>query len=339
MPLAYDYITSRSFWRLVYPPERSPSDKVKTPPLELFVSNSRDVRNALSSWVTQDILNLDDGRVHVLAFSRNNRRVSKFHSTYVWPHALPDGSLLDLGTGAFVSSPEFTFLQIAATHSIIQTVAYGDEICGRYAFDPFNERGLRKRIPLTNKAKLSSYLDSIDAMFPSNYPGVKKARRALQYIIEESASPMETVDEMLLCLPYKLGGYGLPKPHMNKAITLSPSAARIAKKSVCYGDMCWNKPALIDIEHQGLLDHDEPLKFEEDRQRINGIKAMGYEVIELTNKQVKDFAGFESIAMHLAKRLDKWIYVSKRGGISSRVALRKELFEWNQAGGRKMRYQ
>mgnify|MGYP007055184147 FL=1 len=39
--------------------------------------------------------------------------------------------------------------------------------------------------------------------------GRKKAARALQYVMGDSASPRETALAMLLCLPYRLGGYGI----------------------------------------------------------------------------------------------------------------------------------
>ena len=61
---------------------------------------------------------------------------------------------------------------------------------------------------------------------------------------------METMDEMLLCLPYKYGGYGLKKPLMNTPINLQGRASIITGKSKCIADLCWPEAKLI-LEHQG----------------------------------------------------------------------------------------
>ena len=329
MLLAYDYITSRSFWRLVYPADRAPNYSAPTPPLSAFAYNYCDVEKLVSDWATPTLLNLDDGRVHVLVFDRNHRRTSHFHEAHAWTSDVPDGSLLDLGTGAFVSSPSFTFLQTAAMHSLVDTVAYGMELCGSFSFDPLSDRGMRKRVPLVTLGQLRAYLSHARTC-----SGYKQACKALDYIVEGAASPMEATDEMLLCLPYRYGGYGVPKPEMNELIELDESAVRIAKRSVCFADLCWMEQKL-DVEHHGKHDHDDESGFLSDRARTMALENMGFEVIEITNEQVRDIEVFESTAIRIANKLGKRIRPDKLGATPERVALRQVLFSWNRAGGRR----
>ena len=327
MLLAYDYITSRSFWRSVYPPDRIPGNACRTPPLDCFACNELDVQRLKSDWVTKELLEEEDGRLHVLSFQRNARRSSESHLVRAWTQRVPDGAFFDLGTGAFVLSPEFIFLHIAATHSLAETIAYGDEICGCYSFDSLSESGLRQRLPLTNTGKLWQFISSARGL-----PGHGKAVRAITHLVENSASPMETANEMFACLPYRMGGYCLHKPEMNYPVELSPEAARMTRKSMSYIDLCWPNH-LVGIEHQGRRFHAGETSFAADRARMNALREMGFEVIEMTGNQIADLTTFESHVLYIAKRIGKRIDRSKLGPTPERLALREMIFSWNRTGG------
>ena len=126
-------------------------------------------------------------------------------------------------------------------------------------------------------------------------------------------------------------------PLMNHRIELSKAAARIAKRSVCYGDLCW--PGLmLDVEHNGAYDHDGSESFYSDRARVDALIAEGYEVLELTGKLVADLEAFEEVALHIAKLQGKRIRKEARGATDARMALRNELYAWNARGGRPKRW-
>ena len=111
--------------------------------------------------------------------------------------------------------------------------AFGNELCGLYSFDRKEDRGFRKRsVPLTTTEKLDAYLEHA-----KECRGHRRALAALAQMVDRSASPMETFDEMAMCLPYRLGGYGIPKFLMNAQIPLTPRAKRIAQRETCYLDM------------------------------------------------------------------------------------------------------
>jgi len=154
--------------------------------------------------------------------------------------------------------------------------------------------------------------------------------------VENSASPAETKDEMLICLPFRYGGYNVLVPELNPEFPLSPAAARFVHKSVLYPDLFWEN-ANLAIEHYGWYDHSGKTKSASDRARVNALKEMGLEVIELTADQVGDLAVFETIVVRIAALVGKLIDPSKLGPLPQRIALRHELSEWNANGGRKSR--
>ena len=228
-----------------------------------------------------------------------------------------------------MESPAFMFLHAACLLSFSQLVAFGDELCGLYCFDARENRGFRKRTkPILDKERLEHLLQQAHGC-----KGHNKAMKAFSYVIERSASPMETFDEMTLCLPYRQGGYTLANPLMNHRVDLTPKAARVAKREKCYLDMGYPLQKL-DIEHHGKLDHSSYDDIVSDRARVNGLKEMGYEVIELTSDQVGDLFAYEIIIRRIARILGKRLWKQKLGATPERLLLRKELFAWNHSYGR-----
>ena len=328
MQLVLDITTSAEFWRKVYSADRTPIAPSTFVPGECACT-ARDVLEFAPSWITEEFLKPIDGRLHVLVFDLKSRRRSAAHVAHVWSAEVPEGSFYDLGGDVFVASPGFMFLAAASTISLVALIAFGCELCGLYSFDADEKRGFRKRSkPLTTARKLRDYL-----MGAKGCPGCAKALSALSHVVDNSASPMETFDVLALCLPYRLGGYGLQVPVMNKEVPLSPRAARIAKRQRCFADMCY-EAIKLDIEHHGKLDHSSEGDVASDRARVNALKEMGYEVIELTIGQVGDLVAFEYIVERIAKLLGKRLRKIRLGAISERVALRKELFGWNRSNGR-----
>ena len=106
-----------------------------------------------------------------------------------------------------VVSPEVLFLEMAAQLSGIELVKLGYELCGVYSL-PMSQpnyagtpRGYSRRKALTSVARLTAHVAS-----QSNNRSVKKARWALRYVLDGSASPRETELSMLMVLPRKWAG-------------------------------------------------------------------------------------------------------------------------------------
>ena len=317
------------FWRIVYPAKRVLQDNTTNPIGDNCALTAHDVWNLAPSWLTRDYLAKGAHVIGVLARGgTNTHRKSSTHVANLWNAPFPPGSFYALNNNVYISSPCFVFLQMARKLRFAQLIAYGNELCGTYAFDRNNKRGMRTRkMPLITKSLLATYLKDAKGC-----PGCASATKALPYIIEESASPMETLDEMLMSLPCRYGGYSNPAPTMNEEVPLPPKIARLARLTKCYTDMSWPN-VLYDLEHQGLYDHADPQRYDADRRRINALRLMGYEVIELTHEQVADWQAFETLALHTAKVIGHRIDKSNLGLTGVRRDLRTTLFAWNAAYG------
>lgn len=328
MNLVLDISTSLEFWRRIYYTDRAPASPGPVS-ISQCASAKAEVEKLAPTWAKPEFLAPIGGRLHVLVFGKAPRRRSSDHVVHVWNGPVPEGSFFNCGKGVLIASPGFIFLGAASLLSDIRLIALGHELCGLYGFDESDERGFRKRsVPLTTIAQLRQYLACA-----KDCRGWSKANAALQHVVERSASPMETFDVMAMCLPYRLGGYCLRRPIMNYEVKLSSRAARIAKQSTCYPDMCYPKVPL-DVEHYGQYDHSKPEDKASDRARVNALKEMGYEVIELTCDQVDDLLAFEYIIQRVARLTKKRIDHRKLGATPARLRFRAEIIAWNKSSGR-----
>jgi len=84
--------------------------------------------------------------------------------------------------------------------------------------------------------------------------GHTRALRALRFVADNAASPMEAVLVMLLTLPYRLGGYGLPMPELNGIIYPKKRVSQFAGKSFYRGDLLWRDAGVV-AEYNSDLEH------------------------------------------------------------------------------------
>ena len=160
-----------------------------------------------------------DGQIDILVPEANLRCTSLIHKAHVWSRPLAPGSFFEVRPGIYVASPELIFLQMASILDLPHLVKLGDELCSSYREDDYDARGFMQVTPRTNVARLARYIDKM-----AGCKGAKAARYALRFVAGNAASPMEVALVMLLCLPKRYGGYGLPLPEMNGLVgTAQPS--------------------------------------------------------------------------------------------------------------------
>ena len=294
-----------------------------------FASTAEDVWGLAPAWVTPRFLKPENGVLHVLAFEHKCRGGSKTHAMHVCTSELPEGSLYALRDGVYVCSPEFVFLQLAQTLDLIQLIAYGFELCGLYAFDEYAERGMVQRsVSLVTLAQLTRFVENANGM-----RGRKRALEALRFIQENSASPMETVCALLLSLPYRFGGYSLPKLVLNLQIDVPRSLRPLCPKGYVRADLRVPGTLLV-LEYLGEFDHSGRNSMQADRGRVAALREMGYEVVELTSMQVWNLEAFEIIAKRTSKAFGKRIRSGELGATAARVRLANILRSWNDSSGR-----
>jgi len=238
----------------------------------------------------------------------NNRWSSEMVVNHIFSGTMSAGCFIEVESeiedGLEISSPEFCFLQMAGTLSLPGLIQLGYELCGRYSLPiavDLNppDRGFYNRLPLTSIKKLSAFIASM-----SGFKGSKKAVRALRYVLEGSASPMETKISMLLTLPYQLGGFGFPKPELNVRIIPRKSDRKTTNKEFYVCDLSWTDKN-IAVEYDSNQFHAGSSQIAEDSKRRNSLKMMGINVITVTTQQIYNDSDFERVARVIAKCLGK----------------------------------
>jgi very-short-patch-repair endonuclease len=317
------------FWRTIYPQHRKLEPPQDYAPPRFFEANEEDVWTLAPPWVTSHFLEPERGFLHVLTTDKAQRRRSRSICSHAWTDALPRQSLYQLSDDVFVCSPHFAFLQMAQSLSVVQLAALASELTGYYSFDMHAERGFLARAQtLTSRKALEQFITATAGAY-----GSAKSMKALEYAVNRSASPKETETALRLRLPYRLGGYGIDGFHMNYEIPLDERARRLYSVNKCRADLCFLDKGLA-IEYLGLYDHSDSQAIGHDRGRTLALESLGYEVLELSGLQVGSDKAFDIIALRIAAKIGKRIPVDKRGVLPERVALRTEIWNWNQAHGR-----
>ena len=244
---------------------------------------------------------------------------------------LPRDCFSRISSGIVVSSPEHCFLQMATRLSLVELIELGYEFCGRYSLPGLNEsletmqRGFYDRPPLTNVKRLLSLVQQMKGT-----RGQVKAMKALKYIVDNSASPVETKLAILLTLPYKLGGRALPLPVMNASMNVSIDGhSKSATRLFC--DLFWPN-AKVAVEYDSDMYHTGATRIASDSRRRALLLSAGVSVITVTNTQLRNANEFETIAKLLATNLGVRLRSNENPGFpTAHRQLRMMLFSNNYA--------
>lgn len=322
MKAILSHATALRFWRSHFPLDDELGAPCAVSEAGAFARTLDEIRECVPEIYWHDEEPLD-----IMIFNSAQRGWSERIKYHTWSSALPQNALYGAGN-LLVSSPEFVFLQLAGELTTAQLAALGCELCGTYILQSRSERLMavpdaapRRRFPLTNTTKLEAFLSAAKSA-----RNLAKAHRALQHVVEASRSPMETMMFLLLCLPPRLGGYGMPHPVMNPVIDLDAVARKTAGRRWCEGDACWIESKL-DLEYNGLV-HASAQRMRSDAGRVIALEHMGWKVISVTSSQVFDIEQFEVVTDQVASRIGHRIRTGNRGYTAARVSLHEEMSNW-----------
>ena len=247
--------------------------------------------------------------IHAYVPSRNQATHVQGLHTHVWGTEVPQGSFIDIGHGICVSAPEFLLLQLSTVMHKVELIKAGMELCGHYSMwrlPPANASELRESLhdesggatfeilAATSKKRIEAFAARNKGM-----RGVKKALGAVRYMLDHSASPMETAAALLLSLPRSLGGYGLPAPVLNPEVTVVTPTGR----EIRYPDLFW-EGADLDAEYQSDQNHSGEWSRYRDSRRMVSLVAGRVTVLPLTRAQLMSADDFDSFA-HAVRSLLK----------------------------------
>lgn len=253
---------------------------------------------------------------------------------HVRSSALPSGSFLRGGENLLISSPEFCFVQMAASLEFPLLVKLGFELCSLYTVQPNGVVGYWRVLPPTTDTAIKAYLDRCGGM-----RGVVSARKAIRYVATASGSPMETVLACILCLPARMGGYGLPLPRMNYRIERirgrRGGACDHDGKGVRGGtgdgkgayylcDLYW-PDVRLDVEYDSDQEHTGSDRIAADAIRRNELAELGVATITATRRHIRDAEQLDLLAGQIAHFLGHRLRKDRSCSLADHVALRKLL--------------
>ena len=237
---------------------------------------------------------IDEKPVSFLVSCKANMRKSQNLSPRIWSGKHPSRSFYKIAQDLYISTPEATFLQLGKESSLIQLITIGYELCGSYGLSAQSDSGFLRREPRSNPQLIERYLEKCDGIH-----GVKAAKRASSYIAKGSASPMESLLSMLLCLPPSLGGFGLPRPELNFPIETNEGGIVMRR---C--DLYWPDQRFA-LEYDSDTFHSDASKLHLDSSRRSTLEKAGVHVVSVTKNQVFDRGQLFNLATIVSKRLEK----------------------------------
>jgi len=262
--------------------------------------------------------------IHIVVGEAGARRLTRIVRSHVFTGETPVGCFMNIGRGFMVSSPEFCFLQMASLLTLIELIELGYELCGAYSLPLPNdkdvpEKGFYDRQQLTSTIKLKEFLD----IMPGTR-GHQKAMRALRYLKDGSASPMETKLTMLMTLPYGLGGFYFKMPELNKRISLPVSVRKYFRKNYYICDLYWPDEK-VAVEYDSDQFHTGSERIANDSNKRNALALIGVQVVSVTKKQLYSSLEMEGAARTVAKHMGRRLFSKKSNFFAAHRTLRKQL--------------
>ncbi|MBQ9954595.1 MAG: DUF559 domain-containing protein [Eggerthellaceae bacterium] len=239
--------------------------------------------------------------VHLLVDRSKRNHTGKRIVTHSTNALLPRGSILELQAGIHSLSPEYLFIRTAEHNDLIGQIMIGYELTGCYSIRHELPAGFTQHPPLCSRETISEL-----AKRARGTRATAAASKALAHVLNGSGSPRETGLAMMLCLPNKLGGWGLPTPELNKCLHLGKNAEHYWGEENSF-DMVWEKAKLI-VEYDGKC-HDEESQRKRDALRRDATILAGYSVYVITKDRLETVGGTEVVARSVAKLLGKQIRI------------------------------
>lgn len=209
------------------------------------------------------------------------------------------GATIRVAEGLCVPTPELCFVQISASMPFHQAVKAGCALCSTFRLDPRCPFGVREREPLTSVSDLEAFIEANSGM-----RGAGRARVALRYVKERTASPAEVYLTMLLTLPPHRGGFGLDALQPNRPVCLSKRATEIAQRSYLIPDL-YDAEHHIAIEYDADATHTTGQQLSRDSTKRLALESMGIKVITVTTRQLSSIERMGDVAGETARAMGK----------------------------------
>lgn len=247
--------------------------------------------------------------LHLLVNSNAARSKSALAACHVCSTPMAKGSVTKTanpyGSAALcVCCPELVLAQLCSSLSYGQVAQLAYEWCGLYALHAFDfnlgpTTGFDSALPLINAADIRGFARANQAV-----RGCRDLGFISRYVVDNSASPMETILAILLCFPVKWGGYGLPMPKLNAPIAMQERQKLVSRKTCYIADLSWPSAKLV-VEYDSDVFHTGHSRISQDALRRNILTDLGYTVVTVTSDQIFQVEKTDELARQLARKLKK----------------------------------
>ena len=134
---------------------------------------------------------------------------------------------------------------------------------------------------------------------------------------------------LLLCLPMRLGGFGLPLPELNVRPDKTTQSRAIAGSKDIFSDLYW-RIGKIALEYDSVEEHAGRDRIARDSKKRVMYSAANIQCITVTNEQIKDTEELMKVARLVARALGRRIRNADLAFRRRHAALRKRLFAFTR---------
>lgn len=255
-------------------------------------------------------------KLDILVPSENQRYTSTNIARHTYAGSPSDIPLFSLGEDIYTVSPEFALMQTVIGLPVDAALALAYEACGLYGKDA-SRRGFYNRPALTSVSRIKTF-----ASQNRGRRGSARMLRMIPYLFNKSRSPMETSIAIIMCLPVRLGGFGLNDFELNAEIPLNEEQRRMSGLDHAEIDFYFESNNL-GLEYNSNLAHTGAARIARDSRRNNTLRYMGLKIITITWEDVRSVQAFEDLMKQTYKVLGKrWRPIS-----DSTAEKRKQLWK------------
>lgn len=248
---------------------------------------------------------------HVLVGSRKAAHASRSVVAHVDSGTFSRSAFVQAASGVRIVSPAFTLMEYAPTASLVQLLMESLELCGTFVTSLDGGPTSYGYPSATSVAAIAAFV-----AHSSSRRGVKPLRRALRYMVDGAASYAEAALVVLLCLPPAHGGYGFALPVCNQPVDIGNFSLR--------PDLYWPDHK-IGIEYDSAQFHEGDSALARDSSRRAHLGSAGVPIISVTKDQLYDIVEFHTVALALARAMNRRIRFDTSAFREARDALRAEV--------------
>ena len=116
---------------------------------------------------------------------------------------------------------------------------------------------------------------------------------------------------MVMSLAQRYGGYGIPGLELNRRITPSKKAQRLARRETLVPDIM-HTPSRLSLEYDSNSEHLTPEQISRDAAKRLALEADGFKVITITARHLSSSEEMRGVAEQSCKRMGRRFQIQSK---------------------------